>query len=106
MNELIILQQTEIAGHSVFLIPGLVIGVLMIVFIVMYPESKFKAKEAIFCLVVFIILLGAVCCAPRESTGRYTYDVEITDNTDLQYIYDNYNIIERGYRVWTIQDRE
>lgn len=117
METLNILNKTEVtelfqpAWYLLIVILGflfLIIGICMIII------GHQKEEVGIAGIIVFLVGFFGVLvysflidhCKVQIPTGRYTYEVEITDDTDITYIYENYEVISNNGRVWTIEDKE
>lgn len=59
-----------------------------------------------FMFMIIVILLGAFTSnAASERSKKHEYKVLIDGNTDIKYIYDNYEVIDTSSEIWTIRDK-
>lgn len=55
---------------------------------------------------VVLFLIGGFCTTSAdELSSKYEYKVKIDANTDINYIYDNYEVIDTSSEIWVIRDK-
>ena len=42
---------------------------------------------------------------PKESTGRYEYQVTISDDVSFTEFYEHYEVVDQNGKIWTIRDK-
>lgn len=55
--------------------------------------------------IIGCIILGFGFCESSPS-GRYRYEVTIDESVSIQYIYDNYDVVEQRGDIWVLEDKE
>jgi len=117
MESLNVLEQTEIMVSSlpVWWDNLLQVGAIFLIIAVVFYIISFCRRDeriaigtlvcAIGCMLTASVYLIGFYTQSKIPTGRYTYKVEITEETALDYIYDNYDVISSDSRVWTIEDK-
>ena len=58
--------------------------------------------------IVITIFLGLVIntTIPGEPTGRYRYEVKISDSTTFKEVTDNYKIVKNRGEIWILEDKD
>ena len=61
-----------------------------------------------FCLSILslILFVAVVSADPQVPTGRYRYECTIDRSVSIQYIYDNYKVVEQRGELWILEDKE
>lgn len=95
---------------------------IMIVFVFIFalgfifsfsPFGSIRDKISIVCM--WIAFIGAISCSvwallnaviPGAPTGRYRYEVKISDTTTFKEVTDNYKIIDNRGQIWVLEDRD
>ena len=77
------------------------------------PFGSIRDKISTSCM--WIALIGAISCVvwsllnaaiPGEPTGRYKYEVKISDTTTFKEVTDNYKIIDNRGQIWVLEDKD
>lgn len=77
------------------------------------PLGSIRDKISTVCM--WIALIGAIGCAvwallnkviPGAPTGRYKYEVKISDTTTFKEITDNYKIIDNRGQICVLEDKD
>lgn len=77
------------------------------------PLGSIRDKISTVCM--WIALIGAIGCAvwallnkviPGAPTGRYKYEVKISDTTTFKEVIDNYKIIDNRGQIWVLEDKD
>lgn len=64
---------------------------------------------------MWIAFIGAISCVvwallnaiiPGAPTGRYKYEVKISDTTTFKEVTDNYKIIDNRGQIWILEDKD
>lgn len=59
-----------------------------------------------FMFMIIVIFLGAFTSnAASERSEKHEYKILIDGNTDIKYIYDNYEVIDTSSEIWIIRDK-
>lgn len=45
-------------------------------------------------------------CIDGAPTGRYKYEVKISDTTTFKEVTDNYKIIDNRGQIWVLEDKD
>ena len=77
------------------------------------PFGSIRDKISIVCM--WIAVIGIIGCAvllllnaaiPGAPTGRYRYEVKISDTTTFKEVTDNYKIIDNRGQIWVLEDKD
>lgn len=77
------------------------------------PFGSIRDKISIVCM--WIAIIGVIgCCVwellnaviPGAPTGRYKYEVKISDTTTFKEVTDNYKIIDNRGQIWVLEDKD
>lgn len=52
---------------------------------------------------IWLLLNAAISGAP---TGRYKYEVKISDTTTFKEVTDNYKVIDNRGQIWVLEDKD
>lgn len=117
MDSLNIIEKTDITVSS---LPAwwdallfIVIAIILLGYILFFIEGSIFKKAfpygtavcAVLSVLMMIIYVIGILTQSKAPTGRYSYEIEVTEETDLDYIYDNYDVISDDGRIWTIEDK-
>lgn len=77
------------------------------------PLGSIRDKISTACM--WIAVIGAIgCCVwallnaiiPGVPTGRYKYEVKISDTTTFKEVTDNYKIVDNQGQIWVLEDKD
>lgn len=77
------------------------------------PLGTIRDKISIVCMWIAVIgvvgsgvwmLLNTII--PGAPTGRYKYEVKISDTTTFKEVTDNYKIIDNRGQIWVLEDKD
>lgn len=77
------------------------------------PLGSIRDKISTVCL--WIAVIGIISCSvwlllnaaiPGAPTGRYKYEVKISDTTTFKEVTDNYKIIDNRGQIWVLEDKD
>lgn len=77
------------------------------------PLGSIIDKISTACM--WIAIIGAISCGvwallnaaiPGAPTGRYKYEVKISDTTTFKEVTDNYKIIDNRGQIWVLEDKD
>ena len=77
------------------------------------PFGSIRDKISIVCM--WIAVIGIIGCAvwlllnaaiPSAPTGRYRYEVKISDTTTFKEVTDDYKIIDNRGQIWVLEDKD
>lgn len=77
------------------------------------PLGSIRDKISTACM--WIAVIGAISCSiwallnaaiPGAPTGRYKYEVKISDTTTFKEVTDNYKIIDNRGQIWVLEDKD
>ena len=77
------------------------------------PFGSIRDKISTACMCIAVI--GAISCVillllnaaiPGAPTGRYKYEVKISDTTTFKEVTDNYKIIDNRGQIWVLEDKD
>lgn len=77
------------------------------------PFGSIRDKISIVCM--WTAVIGTIGCAvwlllnatiPGAPTGRYKYEVKISDTTTFKEVTDNYKIIDNRGQIWVLEDKD
>lgn len=91
---------------------GAVLGVIGLIFSFAPWDSKrdkisswFVFGGIIIMVVFYISFLFACYYSKGEPTGKYKYEVKISDSTTFKEVTDNYKIIDNRGEIWILEDK-
>lgn len=85
------------------------IAFILVIILAMIPAD---VNDGIFWVIVTAIItcvIGAIilCFSSDETgTGRYKYEVLLSDEIDFKEIYEKYDIKEQRGEIWVLEDKE
>lgn len=58
--------------------------------------------------IVFVVFLNLMVniTIPGEPTGKYRYEVKISDSTTFKEVTDNYKIVKNRGEIWILEDKD
>lgn len=77
------------------------------------PFGSIRDKISTVCM--WIAVIGVIGCGvwlllnaaiPGAPTGRYKYEVKISDTTTFKEVTDNYKIIDNRGQIWVLEDKD
>ena len=77
------------------------------------PFGSIRDKISTVCM--WIVVIGVIGCSvwlllnaaiPGAPTGRYKYEVKISDTTTFKEVTDNYKIIDNRGQIWVLEDKD
>lgn len=77
------------------------------------PFGSIRDKISTVCM--WIAVIGVIGCSvwlllnaaiPGAPTGRYKYEVKISDTTTFKEVTDNYKIIDNRGQIWILEDKD
>ena len=77
------------------------------------PFGSIRDKISTVCM--WIAVIGVIGCGvwlllnaaiPGAPTGRYKYEVKISDTTTFKGVTDNYKIIDNRGQIWVLEDKD
>jgi len=85
----------------------IMLAVFFLIFAIVIDEriAYVTLACAFISVIIYCVYLIGFYTQSKIPTGRYTYKVEITEETDFNYIYDHYDVIFSDGRVWMIEDK-
>lgn len=104
-----ILAQSEIMNMPswtgwilVLVIFGLVVGILGL-----FTDIDYLLFLGIIGICAGLVgLLVTVITDPKEPTGRYEYQVTISEDVSLTEFYEHYEVIGQNGKIWNIRDKK
>lgn len=66
------------------------------------PVMIFGIVGMILCFMICLVINSIV---PGAYTGRYRYEVKISDSTTFKEVTDNYKIIDNRGEIWILEDK-
>lgn len=106
-----ILNRNEIIGiGNVFLSVILVfLFLFMLTFLILFlfTQEAVLGGAALICVVLFFLGLTIIDEKDEDaSTGRYRYEVILSDDVSFQEIHDKYKVVENRGDIWVLEDKE
>lgn len=111
METLIFLEMNK-CDISLLILIGTACLLLGIIFFIGAIKALCKCESnavitASFITAVVSLLIGGFCTTSANELGsKYEYKVKIDEETDIKYIYENYEVIDSSDDIWVIRDKD
>lgn len=105
-----VLNSTEIMQNPDWLVR--LVGVLLVLFLVSLTlalsvdSEPFDGICAVISVICLIGLFAIGIIDTEESTGRYEYEVIMSEDVPLQEVYERYEIKEQRGDIWVLEDKK
>lgn len=104
LNQFPIMQENALFTLCVISIVFEAVAIIM--GIIAWLEDDIKMIFFIGCLLLAISITYIVNFPPEFNTGKYRYQVTISDTVKMQDFTDKYNIVKQEGKIYTIQEKE
>lgn len=102
-----ILNQTEIMeSYAWFSYAVLLIGIIAMISLIMFNKNKemIWGIVLIISMIIMMVLVVLSYCLEKP-TGRYIYDVTISDDVNFNEFNEKYEVIEQKGKIYTIKEK-
>ena len=105
LNKTPITEMTK-SGFIVFIISALVLVVAFNFLFFFIEDCNGVGQLTCFLICLISVISIIVGLNIRKQMGRYEYKVTIDKDVPIQDVYENYNVIEKDGKIWTLEDKE
>lgn len=94
---------------NIIMLISIVLMVLSFI-IVISVSIKHEKVESIFCLILFLSMIGLLICAGVKDkfvvpSGEYRYEILIDDNVTFNEVNEKYDIIEQRGEIFVVEEK-